>query len=35
LAYSLMFGVLSAAGSLPGVIFWWLQPDRAAATRRL
>jgi hypothetical protein len=30
LAYSLMFGVFSAAGSLPGLIFWWLQPDRAA-----
>ena len=31
LAYSLMFGVLSAAGSLPGLVFWWLQPDRAPA----
>jgi len=29
LAFSVMFGVMTAACSLPGLIFWWLQPDRA------
>jgi len=34
LAYSLMYGLLNVLGSLPGLIFWWLQPGHGAAEHR-
>jgi len=33
LAFSLMFGAMTAASSLPGLAFWWLHPDQTRKVR--